>query len=191
MYKTVIIIFLSLSLFYLNPVDLPDDPDDPGLSDNFDENSSQSDLNFNIRFQNQKGDFGKGVIKSLKGVYLSLIWEENEGGEQELLMDFVKSIRVKGYTTVKKESDNLAIVYYFPHIFDIELRDGNVIKNARGRIKELDNFTLYNSIGRRKSYTYFIRYWLKDKNMFYDNSSTDYEETPKVPGSVIIYIEFE
>ena len=191
MNKIIIVLFLSLSLFHLNSIDSPTDPTDPGLTDKFDENSSQSDVNFNIQFQNQKGEFGKGVIKSLKGIYLNLIWDGNEIGSQEILMDFVKAIRVKGYTTVKKERDNLAVIYYFPHLFDIELKDGNIIKNARGRIKELDNFTVYNSIGRRKCYTYFIRYWLKDKNMFYDNSSTDIDETPKVPDSVIIYMEFE
>ena len=38
--------------------------------------------------------------------------------------------------------------------------------------------------------TYFIRYWLEDLKVFNDNNSSDYNEEPKIPDSVIVDIDF-
>jgi hypothetical protein len=153
--------------------------------------SEQDKVDYNVEFQNQKGVFGKGILKELKGFYLKLTWPGNESGSEEILIDFVKSIRIKGYTPVKKSKDNLSLVYYFPQVYDIELKDGKKIKGAQGRIQELDSFVVYNSTGRVKCYTYFVRYWLEDKKMFNDNKSKNFDESPKVPDQVVIYVEFK
>ena len=92
---------------------------------------------------------------------------------------------------VKKQKENASVVFYFPYIFDIELKNGTTIKNAKGRIKELDSFEVFNDIGKEKCYSYFIRLWLEDKGMFADNNSKNYNETSKVPKSVVIYFEFK
>ncbi|MCK4798522.1 MAG: hypothetical protein KAT05_14165 [Spirochaetes bacterium] len=183
-------IFLLLSIFLLTMqfygLEDPVDPDEPNVSGTNDEGENK----FNIEYQKQSGIFNKGIIKDIKGFYLKLTWEGNETGSQLILIDFVKSIRVRGYKMVKKKKDNLGIVYYFPYIFDIELKEGKFIKNAEGKIKELESFLVYNTFGKEKCFTYFIRYWLEDKKIFNDNMSSDYNETPKVPDSVIIYLEF-
>lgn len=70
------------------------------------------------------------------------------------------------------------------------MRDGKIINNAKGRIYKFDSFIIYNSIGKEKCYTYFARYWLEDKMVFYDNNSSDYNEMPILPKSLIVYIEF-
>ncbi len=184
-------IFLLLSIFLLTMqfygLEDPVDPDEPNVSGTNDEGENK----FNIEYQKQSGIFNKGIIKDIKGFYLKLTWEGNETGSQLILIDFVKSIRVRGYKMVKKKKDNLGIVYYFPYIFDIELKEGKFIKNAEGKIKELESFLVYNTFGKEKCFTYFIRYWLEDKKIFNDNMSSDYNESPKVPDSVVIYVEFK
>lgn len=193
----IIFVFFTLSLSCKDAtIKSPKEPADPVIKVQEDESSSSNssqdeNVDYNIEFQSQKGVFGKGVIKELKGFYLKLTWPGNEDGSQELLIDFVKSIRVKGYSPVKKSKDNLSLVYYMPELYDIVLKDGKIIKGAKGRIEQLDSFTVYNSTGRLKSYTYFGRYWLEDKKMFSDNKSANFNESPKVPDSVIIYIEFK
>jgi hypothetical protein len=195
----IIFVFFTLSLSCKDAtIKGPKDPAEPVIKVQEDESSSATsseaeNIDYNIEFQNQKGVFGKGVIKELKGFYLKLTWPGNEDGSQELLIDFVKSIRIKGYSPIKKNKDNLnlSLVYYMPQMYDIELKDGKSIKGARGRIEELDSFVVFNATGRLKCYTYFGRYWLEDKKMFNDNKSTNFNESPKVPDSVIIYIEFK
>lgn|GEM_PF-1131687 len=185
-----------------NELKEPKDPDDPSIvfdADNFnnDDNDNKSkqeekkEIKYNIKYVNKAGIFKKGIIDKLKGTYLKLTWDENESGSQEVLIDFVRSIRIKGYKLHKKKyNDTLSIVYYYPYVYDIKMNDGKLIKNARGRIPELDSFTIYNNIGKEKCYTYFIRYWLEDKSVYNDNKSGDFNENPVVPDQVIIYLEF-
>jgi hypothetical protein len=171
------------------------DPDDPSVvfdseSENK-ENKTEKKFNYNIKYLNKAGILKKGYFDKLSGNYLKLRWEENESGTQEILVDFVVSIRIKGYKILKeKYNDLLSIVYYYPYVYDIKLKDGTLIKNAKGRISEIDNFIIYNNIGKERCYTYFVRYWLEDKQMFNDNKSKDFNENPHIPDSVIIYIEF-
>lgn len=193
----IIFVFLTLSLSCKDStVKSPKNPEEPVIKVQEDESSSaisseQEKVDYNVEFQNQKGVFGKGIIKELKGFYLKLTWPGNENGSEEILIDFVKSIRIKGYTPVKKSKDNLSLVYYFPQVYDIELKDGKKIKGAKGRIQELDSFVVYNSTGRVKCYTYFVRYWLEDKKIFNDNKSPNFNESPRVPDPVVIYVEFK
>jgi hypothetical protein len=153
--------------------------------------SNSSANNVTIDFQKQSGALSKGIAIGLKGFYIKgLVWAGNENANQDILIDFVRNIRVKGYTIVKKLNGNLAAVFYYPYIFDIEMNDGSTIKGAKGRIQELESFEVFNDRGREKCYTYFMRYWLEDKKIFSDNSSKNFEETPKVPKQAVIYIEF-
>jgi len=84
----------------------------------------------------------------------------------------------------------LSVVFYFPYVFDIKLKNGTEIKGAKGRIKELDSFEVYNEIGKEKCFTYFIRYWLEDKKVFSDDGSSNFNEKAKVPKDVVIFLDF-
>ena len=192
----IILILIYLPLIFIITQDNPKLPDEPILKDDkiiMDEKKEKEKIKEeknNIKYQNQKGEITEGVADDFKGVYLNLTWAGNETGSQKILIDFVKSIKINGYSMTKKTKDNLGIVFYFPDNFDLVLKDGKIIKNARGKINEIESFLVYNSIGKQKCYTYFIRYWLEDKQMFNDNKSYDYNEKPKIPDSVIVYIEF-
>jgi hypothetical protein len=166
--------------------DGPTDPDNPVL-----DGSTMSVDDLYLQYQRQDGVISEGVLSGLSGTYLEgLTWEGNEDQSEQLLLDLVKSIRVRGYTMVKKVRGNLGIVFYFPHLYDIELKDGSTIIGAQGRVGDLESFTLFNTRGKEKVYTYFIRYWLEDKAMFNDNQSPNYEETPVVPDEVAIFVRF-
>jgi hypothetical protein len=191
----VILILIYLPLIFITSQDNPKLPDEPILkNDKIIKNSNNKNIIIeeknNIKYQNKKGEITEGVAENLKGIYLNLAWSGNEIGSQKILLDFVKSIKINGYSKIKKTKENLSIIFYFPDTFDLELKDGKIIKNAKGRINEIESFLVYNSIGKQKCYTYFIRYWLEDKQIFNDNKSFDYNEKPVIPDSVITYIEF-
>jgi hypothetical protein len=188
--RRLVLIILLLSVFsFLHAQDQPDgptDPDSPSVSD-----GSMGENDLYLQFQRQDGALGEGVLPDMSGMYISdLVWEGSEDEPGSILIDEVKSIRIKGYTMVKKSRGNLGIVFYFPHLFDIVLKDNTQITSARGRIKELESFTLYSSEGQGKIYSYFIRYWLEDKGRFNDNGSADYNETPFVPAEAAIFLRF-
>lgn len=197
MKKIVILMFLNLSLL-LNAADtiiMPKDPNNPDNPKVSKDESRENDIaaaksKTNLEYKKQNGKGNKAVVENLKGFYLKLSWEDNSYSTQEVLIDFVKTIKIKGYTMVKKTKDKLSVVYYFPYLFDITLKDGKVINDAKGRINEIESFTAYNSIGKEKCYTYFIRYWLEDKQFYSDNKSKDYLESPDVPGNVVVMINF-
>ena len=202
MYKfrgAVLLLFsyvLIVPLYSGNILKEPIDPRNPNLNANVsdliisDNDDKENQINCKIEYKKKSGFFNKGIIKKFSGQYLNLTWAGNEIGSQEILIDFVKSISIKGYITEKKRKKNLSLVFYFPYLFDIELKNGEHIKNAKGRMKQLDSFVAYNSMGKEKCFTYFVRYWLEDRKIFNDNKSADYSEIPNVPKSVVIYIEF-
>lgn len=186
MIKKIIILSLFLNSMLIVISD-PKEPEPPNIK------KDTKDNKFNIEYRKQNGLYYKGFIENKSGFYLTdLTWQGNENKDQHIYIDFIRSIEIKGYTIKKIQKENLSIVYYIPYIFDIELKNGTSIKGAKGRIKELEVFTVYNEIGREKCYTYFIRYWLEDKMMFLDNNSKDFNESPKVkvPDSTVVYIEF-
>ena len=191
---TLLLIYIPIiSIITQDDPKLPDEPilkDDKIVIDEKNEKDIIIKEKNNIKYQNKKGEITEGVLNDFNEVYLNLTWQGNEIGSQKILLNFVKSIKIIGYSKIKKTKENLGIVFYFPDIYDIELKDGKIIKNAKGRINEFESFLVYNSIGKQKCYTYFIRYWLEDKQVFNDNMSSDYNETPKIPDSVIVYIEF-
>ncbi|HPO48971.1 MAG TPA: hypothetical protein PLO89_01470 [Spirochaetota bacterium] len=184
MKKILFCICLFVNLFIFSE-DTVKDPNDPTVKGDTEKKT------VNLEYQKQDGFFYKGYIEQFTNFYLSgLVWEGNENANQNILIDFVESVRVNAYTTVKKQNKNLSIVFYFPYIFDIKLKNGTEIKNAKGRIKELESFEVYNEIGKEKCYTYFIRYWLEDKKIFSDNNSNDFNEKAKVPKEVVIFLDF-
>jgi len=184
MNKKIFVFFVLLFILSSIKSD-PKDPDEPRVK------GDNTKKKFNIEYRKQNGFYTKAYIEDMKSFYLTnLMWDGNENKEQHIYIDFVKSIEIKGYTTKKIQKDNLSFVFYIPYVFDIELKNGTSIKNAKGRIKELETFTAYNEIGREKCYTYFVRYWLEDKQMFLHNNSKDFNEKPKVPDSTVVYIEF-
>ena len=167
------------------------EPDEPVVSGDTSKTNDPK-YNINIVYKKQSGASRKGIIKGLKGSYIKgLVWEGNEGGTQDILLDFVKSIKINGYTMIEKKKDNLSTIFYYPYIFDITMTDGTKITGAKGRINELASFEVYNDVGKEKCFTYFVRYWLNDKKMFSDNKSMVYEETPKIPGTLVVYLEFK
>ncbi|MBN2546133.1 MAG: hypothetical protein JXB50_10080 [Spirochaetes bacterium] len=199
MKKTVILLLLNLTFVFfakeiiITPKD-PKNPDNPKIineeNKTRDEEPEVSKSKINLEYKKQNGKGNKGVVENFKDFYLKLSWENNEYAEQEILIDFVKTIKIKGYTMIKKTKDKLSIVYYFPYLYDISLKDGKLITDAKGRINEIESFTVYNSMGKEKCYTYFIRYWLEDKQFFSDNKSNDYLESPEVPENVVILMNF-
>jgi hypothetical protein len=192
-----IFILFTISLSCKDSIKVPKDPKEPDVIKAEPENkenkneSLKAGSDYQVDFQNQKGNFGKGKIVQMKDFYLKLVWDGNDTGSQKITIANVKSLRVRGYTPVKKTKDKLSVVFYYPYMFDLELKDGKVIKNAKGSIKELESFAVANDRGSVKNYTYFVRYWLEDKKMFNDNKSKDFNEKPKVPDATVIYIEFK
>ncbi len=172
------ILFINISLF--------------AQSDNVTRSTLKDDARFNFFYQKHSGDLFRAVSNKFTGFYLKdLTWKNNENKTKTLLIDFVKSVRVTGYTQVKKPSGNLSIVYYFPYTYDVELKDGTKIINASGRIPEFDSFEVDTEFGKEKCFTYFIRYWLEDKKVFSDNNSSDYGEKVDVPKELVVYLEFK
>ncbi len=212
MKKKLLIFFLIIISLFLYPSDDlkdPDNPNDPEDTIIFNDENSDSGKSsssgssekknkeykknnkFNIRYKNKNGDNKQGIIENLSGIYLRLNWKGNENGNQEILLDLVKAIRVKGYKMKKlKMNEKISRVYYIPFVFDIQLNDGTIIKNAKGRIQEFESFKVYNNLGKEKCYTYFMRYWLEDRQIYNDNNSGDYKEIPVIPKAVVVYIEF-
>lgn len=191
--KILIILFWSITLIIYSKETIvlpksPKEPNNPTL-DNKSE-ITKNETKINIEYKKQNGKTNNGIVYNMKGFYLKLQWEGNENKEQEILIDFVKSIKIKGYTMTNKTKDKLTVVYYFPYLYDITLKDGTEIKNAKGRIKEIDSFIVYNNMGKEKCYTYFIRYWLEDKKIFTDTKSSNYYENPTLPKNVVIYLKF-
>ena len=183
MKKLIIFLFL-VQLIYIYALDDLKDPKDPVVKG---DKNSETIL---VDYQKQDGFFTKGYIKKLSNFYLSgLVWDGNENANQNILIDFVESIRINGYTPIKKQNKNLSVVFYFPYVFDIKLKNGTEIKGAKGRIKELDSFEVYNEIGKEKCFTYFIRYWLEDKKVFSDDGSSNFNERAKVPKDVVIFLD--
>ena len=164
----------------------PESPKDPGA-----EKTNITKKQYNIDFKKQDGLFYRGFTEGMTGFYLDkLTWEGNSEGNQAKLIDFVKSINIKGYKMSKRTAENLSVVYYIPYIFDIELKNGTMIKDAKGRIPQIDSFYVYDETGKEKCFTYFLRYWLEDKRIFSDNNSADYDETPPLPKELVTFIKF-
>ena len=155
--------------------------------------SNIKDNKFNFVYQKHSGELFRAVANKFTGFYLSNIsWKDNENKVKTLLIDFVKNIKITGYTQVKKQTGgDLSIIYYFPYMYDIELKNGIKIKNASGRINEIDSFEVFTEFGKEKCFTYFIRYWLEDKKVFSDNNSSNYGEKVDVPKELVVYLEFK
>lgn len=186
----VLLFVCFVSFLFAVEVKEPVEPDDPSASETK-ETATITKGKYNLDFKKQDGLFYRGYVESLTGFYLdSLTWEGNREGNQAKLIDFVRSIHVKGYQMVKRSAGNLSIVYYIPRIFDIELKNGQMIQNAEGRIPELDTFYVYDETGKEKCFTYFVRYWLEDKKQFSDNGSDDFDETPPLPKELVTFLEF-
>ena len=175
-------VFCSHAIEIVNP----ESPKDPGA-----DKTGITKKQYNIDFKKQDGLFYRGFTEGMTGFYLDqLTWEGNSEGNQAKLIDFVKSINIKGYKMSKRTAENLSVVYYVPYIFDIELRNGTMIKDAKGRIPQIDSFYVFDETGKEKCFTYFLRYWLEDKRIFSDNNSNDYDETPPLPKELVTFIEF-
>ena len=175
-------VFCSHAIEIVNP----ESPKDPGA-----DKTGITKKQYNIDFKKQDGLFYRGFTEGMTGFYLDkLTWDGNSEGNQAKLIDFVKSINIKGYKMSKRTAENLSVVYYVPYIFDIELRNGTMIKDAKGRIPEIDSFYVFDETGKEKCFTYFLRYWLEDKRVFSDNNSNDYDETPPLPKELVTFIEF-
>jgi len=154
--------------------------------------SNLKDDKFNFVYQKQSGEFFRAVANKFTGFYLNnLSWKDNENKTQTLLIDFIKNIKITGYTQLKKQNGNLSVVYYFPYTYDIELKNGTKFENVSGRIQEFDSFEVFTEFGKEKCFTYFIRYWLEDEKKFSDNNSSDYSEKVDVPKQLVIYLEFK
>lgn len=175
-------VFCSHAIEIVNP----ESPKNPGV-----DKTEITKKQYNIDFKKQDGLFYRGYTEGMTGFYLDkLTWDGNSEGNQAKLIDFVKSINIKGYKMSKRTAENLSVVYYVPYIFDIELRNGTMIKDAKGRIPEIDSFYVFDETGKEKCFTYFLRYWLEDKRIFSDNNSNDYDETPPLPKELVTFIEF-
>ena len=175
-------VFCSHAIEIVNP----ESPKDPGA-----DKTGITKKQYNIDFKKQDGLFYRGYTEGMTGFYLDkLTWDGNSEGNQAKLIDFVKSINIKGYKMSKRTAENLSVVYYVPYIFDIELRNGTMIKDAKGRIPQIDSFYVFDETGKEKCFTYFLRYWLEDKRVFSDNNSNDYDETPPLPKELVTFIEF-
>jgi hypothetical protein len=178
---------ISISaIFSEDQVKGPKNPKDPALDQKKDMTKETA---YNVEFQNQKGEFGKGAIIIKSGIKFSLITKENEN--REILLDSVKSIRIKGYAMKKKTEANLSAVYYMPYMYDLALNDGSILQDLKGSISELELLNIESKLGKKKFYTYFMRWWLEDKKIFNDNKSANYYEKAKVPDAVVIYLEFK
>lgn len=182
----VFLVFFTVVCTHAIEIVNPESPKDPGA-----EKTNITKKQYNIDFKKQDGLFYRGFTEGMTGFYLDkLTWEGNSEGNQAKLIDFVKSINIKGYKMSKRTAENLSVVYYIPYIFDIELKNGTMIKDAKGRIPQIDSFYVYDETGKEKCFTYFLRYWLEDKRIFSDNNSADYDETPPLPKELVTFIEF-
>ncbi len=186
--KKFLSIIILLTAFCANAIEIvnPESPKEPEA-----EKKNITKKQYNIEFKKQDGLFYRGYTESMTGFYLDkLTWDGNSEGNQAKLIDFVKSINIKGYKMSKRTAENLSLVYYIPYIFDIELKNGTIIKDAKGRIPQIDSFYVFDETGKEKCFTYFMRYWLEDKRIFSDNNSDDYDETPPLPKELVTFIEF-
>lgn len=186
--KKIVSFIILLTAFYANAIEIvnPESPKDPEV-----EKKNITKKQYNIEFKKQDGLFYRGYTEGMTGFYLDkLTWDGNSEGNQAKLIDFVKSINIKGYKMSKRTAENLSLVYYIPYIFDIELKNGSMIKDAKGRIPQIDSFYVFDETGKEKCFTYFMRYWLEDKRVFSDNNSNDYDETPPLPKELVTFIEF-
>ena len=186
--KTIWSLLILFTVFCSHAIEIvnPESPKDPGA-----DKTGITKKQYNIDFKKQDGLFYRGYTEGMTGFYLDkLTWDGNSEGNQAKLIDFVKSINIKGYKMSKRTAENLSVVYYVPYIFDIELRNGTMIKDAKGRIPQIDSFYVFDETGKEKCFTYFLRYWLEDKRIFSDNNSNDYDETPPLPKELVTFIEF-
>lgn len=186
--KKFLSIIILLTAFCANAIEIvnPESPKEPEA-----EKKNITKKQYNIEFKKQDGLFYRGYTEGMTGFYLDkLTWDGNSEGNQAKLIDFVKSINIKGYKMSKRTAENLSLVYYIPYIFDIELKNGTIIKDAKGRIPQIDSFYVFDETGKEKCFTYFMRYWLEDKRIFSDNNSDDYDETPPLPKELVTFIEF-
>lgn len=183
--KLISIFLLCATLLFSAELKTPVDPSDPTKT-----TSEIAKSKYNLDFKKQDGLFYKGYTEKMSGFYLDqLSWEGNKDMNQSKLIDYVKSINIKGYKMSKRSSGNLSIVYYVPQIFDIELKNGQIIKNAQGRIPQIDTFDVFDETGKERCYTYFVRYWLEDKLQWLDNESNNFDETPPLPSELVTFIE--
>lgn len=182
--------FMTLSMLFAQ--NGPSEPDAPVIVSSKEKVKRES---YNVAYKRQNGFFYEGEFKGVKSLDLAnLEFEDNRKG---IKFSEIKSIRVTGYTIKKKsfENDKLSMVFYFPYLFDIELKSGEIVERVKGRINKLEEFTI-NYLDKsgesvsEKCYAYFIRYWLEDKQIFSDNNSADFNETPTVHKDTVTFIEF-
>lgn len=187
MYRVFTVIFILISIGLHGQISNPVNPSDPKG-----DSSSVSTDRYNIEFKKEDGFFYKAYAEGMNGFYLDgLTWEGNESGSRKIMIDFVKSVTIKGYKINIRTFDKLSLVYYVPHIFDIEMKNGQVIRDAKGVIRQLDAFDVFDEVGKERVFTYFVRYWQEDKMIFSDNGSSNFNETPAIPKQVVTYIEFK
>lgn len=109
--KIIIFIFFFSTIILYGEIKDPKDPDDPYKTfklegeNNIDDSTDKSDKQnqFNVKYLNNNGILKTGIIKDITGFYLKLSWDENQSGLQEILIDFVESIRIKGYKMEKNQ----------------------------------------------------------------------------------------
>ena len=104
----------------------PESPKDPGA-----EKTNITKKQYNIDFKKQDGLFYRGFTEGMTGFYLDkLTWEGNSEGNQAKLIDFVKSINIKGYKMSKRTAENLSVVYYVQHnaILYLEFSKGSYLQ---------------------------------------------------------------
>lgn len=195
MKKTVLLLFLfSTMLTVAFAQSSPGEPDAPVIVS---ENGNVSRDSYNVAYKRQNGFFYEGQFEGVKSLDLNKL--EFEGSSrQRIKFDEIKSIRVVGYTIKKKSfnDDKLSLVFYFPYLFDIELKNGEMVNRVKGRINKLEEFTIRyldksGTSVSEKCYAYFVRYWLEDQQVFADNNSEDFNETPTVHNETVTFIEFK
>lgn len=172
----------------------PGEPDAPVIVS---ENDKVSRDSYNVAYKRQNGFFYEGQFDGVNSLDLKKL--EFEGSSrQRIKFDEIKSIRVVGYTIKKKsfQDDKLSLVFYFPYLFDIELKNGEIVSRVKGRINKLEEFTISyldknGQSVKEKCYAYFVRYWLEDQQAFADNNSEDFNETPTVHKETVTFIEFK
>jgi hypothetical protein len=183
--KKIFLLLLIAGSVQLYSEDKIKEPKTPTVTDK----TKSDETSFNIQFQNQKGNFGKGVVKIKSDAVINLASADNS--KAEIKLKEILSVRIKGYTMIKRlTKDNYSAVFYYPYMFDIILNDGKKFTDVKGRIPELESFDIQTKFGPKRFYTYFVRHWLEDKKIFKDNKSGNYYEKPKVLDEVVIYIEF-
>lgn len=195
MKKIMLLLFLfSTTLTVAFAQNSPGEPDAPVIVS---ENGNVSRDSYNVAYKRQNGFFYEGQFEGVKSLDLNKL--EFEGSSrQRIKFDEIKSIRVVGYTIKKKSfnDDKLSLVFYFPYLFDIELKNGEMINRVKGRINKLEEFSIRyldksGTSVNEKCYAYFVRYWLEDQQVFADNNSDDFNETPTVHNETVTFIEFK